>query len=132
MTNLQAEVSYLKAHLETLEAPTVPPPPPQPPASRVGFSIANLPTTSCFPTSFDLSVLFNPTMQSSAWSMQSLAQQHVDPIQFSRDTTRTLPQHDDGGGASDLHEVARELMRRHDSGSSEASTLPQHNNCVGN
>ncbi|KAK1408863.1 hypothetical protein QVD17_40972 [Tagetes erecta] len=124
VTNLQAQVSCLKAHLETLEAPT----PPPPPASRDEFPIANLPTTSCIPTSFDLSVLFDPTMQSSAWSMQSLAGQHVDSIQFSRVTTRTISQHDDNGDASDMHEVARELMQRHDTGSLEASAVPQHYN----
>ncbi|KAI3741238.1 hypothetical protein L1987_58909 [Smallanthus sonchifolius] len=129
VTNLQAELSYLQAHLATLEVSTPPPPPlpPQPPTPPPGFSIANLPITSCFPANYDLSELFDPMMQSSAWSMQPSTQQVV-PIQLSGSNTETPPQHDcgGGGGSGDLHELARELLQRQNTGSSEPSILPPH------
>ncbi|GJZ13789.1 hypothetical protein Tco_0549019, partial [Tanacetum coccineum] len=70
VANLQAELSYFRSHLATLEVQP-PPPPPQVPPSTAAFSIADLPiTTSSLPTIYDLSVLFDPMIQSSAWSMQ--------------------------------------------------------------
>ncbi|KAI7742050.1 hypothetical protein M8C21_030056, partial [Ambrosia artemisiifolia] len=121
VANLQAELSYLQAHLASLEVPT-PPPPPQP----AGLSIADLPITSCFPANYDLSVLFDPVMQSSARTTQPSAQQLV-PVQFSGSNTGTAPEHGGGNdGSSDLHELARELLQRQNTGSSEVSTLPPH------
>ncbi|KAI3800470.1 hypothetical protein L1987_28561 [Smallanthus sonchifolius] len=121
VTNLQDELSYLQAHLATLKVST-PPLPPQPPTPPPGFSITNLlVTSSCFPANYDLSELFNPMMQSSAWSMQPSTTQQVLPI--------PPPQHDGGGGGGcfgDLHELARELLQRQNTGSSESLNLPPH------
>ncbi|KAD3069194.1 hypothetical protein R6Q59_016831 [Mikania micrantha] len=121
VVSLQAELSYLQAHLASLEVPT-PPPPPQPPNPPAGFSIANLPTTSCFPANYDLSTLFDPMKQSLAPSMQP---HQAVPMHFGGSTTgSTTLQHD---AAGDLHELARELLQRKNTGSSsEASTLPPH------
>ncbi|KAD5316982.1 hypothetical protein R6Q59_032249 [Mikania micrantha] len=121
--NLQAEISYLKAHLATLEPPPLPPP--QPPAPSTVFSIANSPITSCFPANYDLSALFDPMMQSSAWSMQPSEQQVNDPIQFNGGGGDGGE--GEGGSTGDLHELARELLQRQGTcRSSEDSTLPQH------
>lgn len=127
VTSLQAELSYLQTHLATLEVPTPPPPPlpPQPTSPTVGFSITNLPNTSCFPTNYDLSILFDPVMQSSSWPMQQSTRQ-VDPIHFSGSSTGTPPQHNGSGGSGELHELARELLQNRSTRSSEASTLPPH------
>ncbi|XP_076908257.1 LOB domain-containing protein 30-like [Bidens hawaiensis] len=95
VANLQAELSYLQAHLATLEAPT-PPLPTQPQAPLAEFSIANLPITSCFPSNYDLSVFFDPVMQSSTCPMQPIARQMDPPLQGA-------------SNVDDLHEVAREL-----------------------
>ncbi|KAJ0590575.1 putative transcription factor AS2-LOB family [Helianthus annuus] len=130
VASLQAELSYLQAHLASLEVPTPPPPPlpPQPPTPPAGFSIANLPITSCFPANYDLSVLFDPVIQASAHTMQAPARQAV-PMQFSGSNTGTPPPHSGGsGGSSDLHELARELLQRQNTGSIEVSSLslPPH------
>ncbi|XP_076951884.1 LOB domain-containing protein 18-like [Bidens hawaiensis] len=125
VANLQAELSYLQAHLATMEA-LAPPPPTQPQAPPVGFSIANLPITSCFPSNYDLSVLFDPMMQSSTCPiLQPLAQQ-VDPVEFNGGTTMGIPPQQGANNVSDLHEVARELVQRRVTESTEALTSPSH------
>nr|GEX14624.1 LOB domain-containing protein 18 [Tanacetum cinerariifolium] len=126
VANLQAELSYFRSHLATLEVQP-PPPPPQVPPSTAAFSVADLPiTTPSLPAIYDLSVLFDPMIQSSAWSMQQ-SSRLVDPDhQFTNPATSTPPQHEGGGGTGDLHELARELLQRQSTGSSEASTLPPH------
>ncbi|KAK1420167.1 hypothetical protein QVD17_21535 [Tagetes erecta] len=131
VTSLQAELSYLQTHLATLEVPTPPPPPlpPQPTTQAVEFSITNLPNTSCFPTNYDLSILFDPMMQSSSWTSMQQSTRQVDPIQFSGSDIGTPPQHSGGGGgggSGELHELATELLQKRSTGSSEASTLPHH------
>ncbi|XP_076886431.1 LOB domain-containing protein 18-like [Bidens hawaiensis] len=122
------ELSYLQGHLASLEVPTPPPPPlqPQPPTPSAGFSNTNLPITSSLPANYDLSVLFDPMVQSSARSMQSSARQMA-PIQCHGSDTSTPPQHDGGrGSSSDLHDLARELLQRQNTGSSDVTTLPPH------
>ncbi|XP_076948788.1 LOB domain-containing protein 18-like [Bidens hawaiensis] len=128
VVNLQAELAYLQGHLASLEVPTPPPPPQQhqPPTPSSVVSITNLPITSSLPANYDLSVLFDPMMQSSARSMQSSVQQMA-PIQCHGSDTSTPPQHDGGrGSSSDLHELARELLQRQNPGSSDVTTLPPH------
>lgn len=98
VVNLQAELSFLQAHLTTLELPTPLPPPPPPPAVVVppSLSIADLPSASSIPATYDLSSLFDPMAQA-AWMMP---QRQIDPRQF------------EGGGGGDLNALARELLRR--------------------
>ncbi|KAK4483419.1 hypothetical protein RD792_010606 [Penstemon davidsonii] len=118
VVNLQAELSYLQAHLATLELPTPPPAPPQPPLliPPQALSINDLPTansTTVLPSStYDLSSLFDPMVYPS-WSIQAQRQQ-IDPRQFS--TTRStaeIPSPSSGVGGGDLQELARELLNRH-------------------
>lgn len=128
VVNLQAELTYLQAHLATLELPT--PPPPPPPQTLIplpGLSITDLPTASCVPATYDLSLLFDPMVQP-AWTMQPPRQ--MDPHQFN---TRAPPDMSQpgGNGGGDLQELARELLHRQGSPvpvtcTTEASTLPPH------
>ncbi|XP_022153318.1 LOB domain-containing protein 18-like [Momordica charantia] len=106
VVNLQAELSYLQAHLATLELPSPPNPPPPPPPSfpaQPPLSISDLPSASSLPATYDLSSLFDPMAQP-AWAMQ----QRLDHRQFGG-----------GGGSStaagegDLQALARELLHRH-------------------
>ncbi|XP_039027352.1 LOB domain-containing protein 18-like isoform X2 [Hibiscus syriacus] len=98
VVNLQAELSYLQAHLSTLELPS--PPPPPPPQTLIApppLSISDLPSASSVPATYDLSSLFEPMVtQSTSWAMQ---QRQIDPRQF-------------GGTGGDLQALARELLHR--------------------
>ncbi|CAK9186513.1 unnamed protein product [Ilex paraguariensis] len=135
VVNLQAELTYLQAHLATLELPTPPPPPPpQPLLTPPPFSISDLPTASCLPATYDLSALFDPMGQPS-WAMQ---QRQMDPRNFGCTSTRASGEMsspaasgggDGGGGGGDLQELARELLHRQGSPPvpcSEASHLLPH------
>lgn len=107
VVNLQAELSYLQAHLATLELPS--PPPPPPPTTLVTpppLSIADLPSASTVPTTYDLSSLFEPMVQ--PWVMQ---QRPMDPRQFGSSGSSSGA----GGGSGDLQALARELLHRHGS-----------------
>ncbi|KAF8028356.1 hypothetical protein BT93_E1083 [Corymbia citriodora subsp. variegata] len=96
VVNLQAELSFLQSHLATLELPAPLPPPPPPPAlGPPQLSIADLPSASSIPASYDLSSLFDPMAQA-AWMVP---QRQIDPRQFE-------------GGGGDLNALARELLRR--------------------
>ncbi|KAF2282661.1 hypothetical protein GH714_043771 [Hevea brasiliensis] len=109
VVNLQAELSYLQTHLATLELPS-PPAPPPPPATLVTsppLSIADLPSASSVPTTYDLSSLFDPMTQPS-WAMQ---QRQMDPRQFGGSTGSSSAT--SGGG--DLQSLARELLHRNGS-----------------
>ncbi|KAJ7962225.1 putative LOB domain-containing protein [Quillaja saponaria] len=111
VVTLQAELSYLQAHLATLEVPSPPTPPPPPPPSVVTplpFSITDLPSSSTFPGTYDLSSLFDPMAQTS-WAT------HQRPIEM-RQFVENGPTSTSGGG--DLHILARELLHRHGSPSS--------------
>lgn len=128
VVNLQAELSYLQAHLATLELPSPPPPPPPPPLLAPSpFSISDLPFTSSPPTTLDLSTLFDPLNQ------PQLASQPVQQHGSSRDRSSLADQISSGGG--DLQALARELLHRHhhhhhhqhaaSSQSEPASSLPK-------
>lgn len=59
---MQAELTYLQAHLATLELPSpspLPPPPQQLMAVRPPLSISDLPSASSVPATYDLSSLFD-------------------------------------------------------------------------
>ncbi|GMH00581.1 hypothetical protein Nepgr_002420 [Nepenthes gracilis] len=110
VANLQAELSYLQAHLATLEVPTPPPPPPQPFLQPPPLSIADLPSASTVPATYDLSSLFDPMVQQ-AWPVQP---RQMDPRLFGVDRG---PAHGclSTVGGGDLHALARELLDRHGS-----------------
>ncbi|KAI3498368.1 hypothetical protein L1887_34141 [Cichorium endivia] len=93
VANLHTELSYFRTHLATLEAvtssPQTPPPPPPPPQlhfTRAGLSTSDLPNTTCVPTAYDLSSLFEPTLKPSSWTMQQMR-----PHQFSSGSTIAPP-----------------------------------------
>lgn len=121
MVSLQAELTYLQAHLATLELPSPPnPPPPPPPQSfpaQPPLSISDLPSASSLPATYDLSSLFDPMAQP-AWAMQ---QQRLDHRQFAGG----------GGGSStapgegDLQALARELLLRHGAPPCSDASSPQ-------
>lgn len=130
VVNLQAELTYLQAHLATLEVPTPPPaPPPQPLLGGLPLSISDLPAASCMPASYDLSSLFDPIIQQS-WNMQQ-PPRPLDPRQFSSGGIRApgdmLPVVS-GGGGGDFQELSRELFQRHDPQHpcNDPSTMPPH------
>ncbi|KAL7238687.1 hypothetical protein ACSBR2_004728 [Camellia fascicularis] len=112
--NLQAELSYLQAHLATLELPIPPPPPPplppQPLLMPPTLSLEDLPSTSSMPNTYDLSVLFEPIVQPS-WTLQH---RQINPRQFgdTRTPSDILPSIEDNNGSGDLQAVAQELIRR--------------------
>ncbi|XVF22697.1 hypothetical protein REPUB_Repub12eG0193300 [Reevesia pubescens] len=101
VVNLQAELSYLQAHLATLELPSPPPPPPQTLMAPPPLSISDLPSASSVPPTYDLSSLFDPMVQPS-WAMQ---QRQIDPRQFGGSGSSTT-------GSGDLQALARELLHR--------------------
>lgn len=116
VVNLQAELSYLQAHLATLELPS--PPPPPPPASLVvtqpPLSISDLPSASSMPPTYDLSSLFDPMVHPSSWPIPQ--QRQVDPRQFGGSRGLTdIPLTAGGSGGGDLQALARELLHRHSS-----------------
>ncbi|XP_009347043.2 LOB domain-containing protein 18 [Pyrus x bretschneideri] len=124
VVNLQAELSYLQAHLATMELPSPPPPPPPPSAAALitppQFSISDLPSAvSSMPASYDLSSLFEP-MVMQPWAIQQRALH--DPRhhhQFGGGSSG--PGSPAGGGGGDLQSLARELLHRHSSSPSPGS-----------
>ncbi|XWS45947.1 hypothetical protein CRYUN_Cryun14cG0023000 [Craigia yunnanensis] len=103
VVNLQAELTYLQAHLATLELPS--PPPPPPPATLMAsppLSISDLPSASSMPATYDLSSLFDPMVQPS-WAMQ---QRQFDPRQLGESGSSSST------GRGDLQALARELLHR--------------------
>uniref|UniRef100_A0A7C9DW37 LOB domain-containing protein n=1 Tax=Opuntia streptacantha TaxID=393608 RepID=A0A7C9DW37_OPUST len=119
VVNLQAELSYLQAHLATLEVPTPPPPPPPPPhpvMPPLQLSISDLPAASTVPATYDLSSIFEP-MGHPSWAMQQQRDPPLDPRHFGsivRGPTHGSSSSSGAGGGGDLHAVARELLHRHD------------------
>ncbi|OQU92919.1 hypothetical protein SORBI_3001G437300 [Sorghum bicolor] len=77
VVNLQAELTYLQAHLATLELPS-PPPLPAPPQMPLpgAFSISDLPSSTSVPTTVDLSALFDPPPQQPQWAVQAAQPHH--------------------------------------------------------
>ncbi|EHA8587008.1 LOB domain-containing protein 18 [Cocos nucifera] len=111
VVNLQAELSYLQAHLATLELPTPPPPPPPPqlPAPPP-FSISDLPSSLSLPATVDLSTLFDPQVQPH-WSLQQQQQRPIELRQQVGPGSRSLSE-GSGGSSGDLQALARELLDR--------------------
>lgn len=110
--NLQAELSYLQAHLATLELPSPPPPPPPPTGIPipVQFSMADLPSSSNLPSTLDLSALFDPMVQPS-WALQEQQQQPQQRQVELRQQQQQIAESSRGGGG-DLQALARELLDR--------------------
>ncbi|XP_061998597.1 LOB domain-containing protein 30 [Rosa rugosa] len=108
VVNLQAEISYLQAHLATMELPS-PPPPPPPLIAQPPLSIADLPSAP-MPATYDLSSLFEPMVQPTAWVMQQRALLHNQHHQFASGSGGSSSS---GGGGGDLQALARELLYRH-------------------
>ncbi|CAL1356932.1 unnamed protein product [Linum trigynum] len=119
VVNLQAELSYLQAHMGTVE---VPPPPPAALLAAPALTIADIPAAS-IPARYDLSSLFDPLVQSSWAAMQQQQQRAAQQLE---------PRHHqfggsgggDGGamasssygtGGGDLQSLARELLSRNGS-----------------
>ncbi|KAF3439972.1 hypothetical protein FNV43_RR18250 [Rhamnella rubrinervis] len=126
VVNLQAELSYLQAHLATLELPS--PPPAPPPTSLVNpppLTIADLPSASSVPVTYDLSSLFEPMVQ--PWVMQ---QRPVDPRQFGGGSVSSSTSGGGcgggGGNGGDLQALARELLNRHGSPPHQHGSVPCH------
>ncbi|XP_059651534.1 LOB domain-containing protein 18 [Cornus florida] len=126
VVHLQAELSYLQAHLATLELPTppAPPPPPQMLLTPPSLSIADLPPASSVPATYDLSSLFEPMMQAS-WTIQ---QPQMDPRQPG--CTRSMAEMSSSvSTGGDLQALARELLHRHGSPPvpcTDSPPLPPH------
>lgn len=133
MVNLQAELTYLQAHLATLELPSPPPAPPQPlyapPPSQ---SMSDLPAV--VPATYDLSALFDNTTMHPSWTLHQ-RQQQIDPrTQFSTTFARATTEAQSpaaGIGGGDLQELARELLNRHAPPAAlpcrnQASAMPPH------
>ncbi|KAK1285585.1 LOB domain-containing protein 18 [Acorus calamus] len=111
----QAELTYMQAHLATLELPSPPPPPPPPPPLLVPqppLSISDLPSASnSAPANFDLSMLFDPLVQS-PWAFQQQLQQQQQP-QLGSSGRGLTGSSSSARGGGDLQELARELLERH-------------------
>ncbi|XP_057500237.1 LOB domain-containing protein 18-like [Actinidia eriantha] len=128
VVNLQAELSYLQAHLATLELPTPRPPlTPQPLLTPPSLSISDLPSAASMPANYDLSSLFEPiVLQPHSWPMQH---RHMDLQQFGAATAPSSSARG-SGGSGDLQALARELLDRHGSPpvpcTEASSSLPPH------
>ncbi|CAD6202899.1 unnamed protein product [Miscanthus lutarioriparius] len=138
VVNLQAELTYLQAHLATLELPSPPPlpAPPQMPLPPGPFSISDLPSSTSVPTTVDLSALFDPPPQPPQWAVQSAQphhhHHHHQPQQQYHQLRQPGPygapvrpgggpgmaesSGGGGGGGDDLQSLAGELLDRHRSG----------------
>lgn len=116
VVNLQAELSYLQAHLATLEVPTPPPPPPpaQPVMPPPQLSISDLPAASTVPATYDLSSIFEPMGQPSWATRQQHGPPLMDPRLFGPVDRGPAHGSSSGGGGGELHAVARELLHRHE------------------
>ncbi|KAK4802022.1 hypothetical protein SAY86_000225 [Trapa natans] len=97
VVNLQRELSYIHAHLCTMEVQPPPLPPPSPPSElvvRPPLSIYDIPMPSSVPTTYDISNLFDPAVQPS-WPVP--LQRQMDPGYLSV-------------GSNDLQCLARQLL----------------------
>ncbi|KFK30604.1 hypothetical protein AALP_AA6G003400 [Arabis alpina] len=98
--SLQSELSYLQAHLATLELPQPPPAPATSSCSPPPFSISDLPTITTSSV-YDLSSIFEP--MSSTWAMQ---QQQPRPL----DQYYGVPSSSNIGGGGEFQALAREFI----------------------
>lgn len=142
VVNLQAELTYLQAHLATLELPS-PPPLPAPPQMPMPapFSISDLPSATNIPTTVDLSALFDTPPQAAQWAAvhhQHQHQQHQHQQHQLRQPTTSaaygvsvrggsgMAESSSAAGGGDLQALARELLDRHRSGVKLESPPPPH------
>lgn len=119
MVNLQAEVSYLQAHLASLElpqpqtrSPFLPHPQPQPLffTPPPPLSINDLPApVSPLPSTYDLASIFDQTTSFSSWATQQ--RRFADP-RHQYGVPSTSSGVGLGGGSSDLQALAHELLHR--------------------
>ncbi|CAN7138369.1 LOB domain-containing protein 18 [Brassica rapa] len=120
VVNLQAEVSYVQAHLASLELPdpqTRPPPPPQSQPQSLFFtppplSITDLAASvSPLPSTYDLASTFDHAASPSSWATQQ--RRFVDPRhQYGRSLSSSSATVGLAGGNSDLEALAHELLHR--------------------
>lgn len=96
--SLQTELSYVQAHLATLELPQPPPAPVTSSGSPPPLSILDLPTIT--PSLYELSPIFEP--MSSTWTMQQ------QPRPF--DHLFDVPSSSTIGGSSELQALARDFL----------------------
>ncbi|XP_008232676.1 PREDICTED: LOB domain-containing protein 18 [Prunus mume] len=117
VVSLQAELSYLQAHLATLELPSPPPPPPPPSIiTPPPLSISDLPlAASSMPATYDLSSLFEPMVIQQPWVVQHRALHDPRNHQFGGGSSGSGSSTGGGGGGGggDLQSLARELLHRH-------------------
>ncbi|WZY91112.1 hypothetical protein YC2023_047847 [Brassica napus] len=116
----QAEVSYVQAHLASLELPdpqTRPPPPPQSQPQSLFFtppplSITDLAASvSPLPSTYDLASTFDHAASPSSWATQQ--RRFVDPRhQYGRSLSSSSATVGLAGGNSDLEALAHELLHR--------------------
>ncbi|KAH0930857.1 hypothetical protein HID58_016584 [Brassica napus] len=116
----QAEVSYVQAHLASLELPdpqTRPPPPPQSQPQSLFFTPPPLSTTdlaasvSPLPSTYDLASTFDHAASPSSWATQQ--RRFVDPRhQYGRSLSSSSATVGLAGGNSDLEALAHELLHR--------------------
>ncbi|PWZ06820.1 LOB domain-containing protein 18 [Zea mays] len=136
VVNLQAELTYLQAHLATLELPSPPPLPAPPQMPMPGpFSIADLPSSTSVPTTVDLSTLFDPPPQ---WAVHQPHHHHQHQQLQQHQLRQPAPYgapvrpgggmaaESSGGGSGDLQSLARELLDRHRSGGVKLEPPPPH------
>ncbi|KAL6644160.1 hypothetical protein ACP70R_018926 [Stipagrostis hirtigluma subsp. patula] len=119
VANLQAELSYLQAHLATVELPS---PPPfvmqhQMPMTT-SFSVSNLPASSSIPSTLDLSTLIDPQMESHwAFEQQQIQQQQQQLHQqhYVRIAEGGMGMASSSGTTQndELQSLVRELLNRH-------------------
>ncbi|XP_010544656.1 PREDICTED: LOB domain-containing protein 18-like isoform X2 [Tarenaya hassleriana] len=110
VVNLQTELSFLQAHLATLEPPQLRPPPPPPPVVvPPPLTISDLPVFSASPpTTYDLSSFFDPTAlrtPSSSSSWANMQRRIVDPRQQYGAVSSS--------SGNELQTLAHELFQRH-------------------
>ncbi|EYU30570.1 hypothetical protein MIMGU_mgv1a013332mg [Erythranthe guttata] len=105
VVNLQAELSYLQAHLAAFEIPTPPPalPPPLTPPPPALLSISDLPTVSAVPSTYnhDLSSIFDSTLHPT-WTMNHQCRE-LDTCHFS--TAAGAPPEVHSSAVGGLHEL---------------------------
>ncbi|KAK8970726.1 LOB domain-containing protein 18 [Platanthera guangdongensis] len=131
VVSLQAELSYLQAHLATLELPMPPPPPPPPPPvlpQPNAFSMPDILSSANLPShsSIDLSSLFDPQLQTQQPPQQNLSAELRLPQQPGGSAMRQVAERSGSHDGDDLHALARELIERNLSSPSHAtSTAPK-------
>lgn len=138
VVNLQAELTYLQAHLATLELPAPPPLPAPPQMPMPGpFSISDLPLSTSVPTTVDLSALFDPpppqwaTAQQPHHHHQQPPQHHQlrQPAPYGAGASVRPgggPGMAESSGGDELQSLARELLDRHRSGGVKLEHPPPH------